>query len=253
MLIAPAILNMKKKDWYENWFCSPYYRLLYCDRNEQEAEHFVETLVAHLQPAHGSRMLDIACGTGRYANQLAELGHHVTGIDLSYASILRAKEQDNDNLHFYVHDMRMPFYINYFDYAFNFFTSFGYFASDRDNVMAAKAFAKGLKPGGQLVVDYLNAPYVLDNMKAEDTVERGNITFHIQKRLSGKHIIKDIRFKDEHGGDRHFAERVAAFTKDDFISIFEQAGMKLEETYGDYSLGDYTPASSKRLIMIFKK
>lgn len=244
---------MKKKDWYENWFSSQWYKILYRDRDELEAEEFVETLVGHLQPLPGSRMLDIACGEGRFARQLAAHGFDVTGIDISYSAIGKALKQEHDRLHFHVHDMRFPFYINYFDYAFNFFTSFGYFASDRDHVMAAKAFAAALKKDGLLVIDYLNAPYVLDNLVPQETVVREGIVFDITRRVEGKHIVKDIRFNDREGQPVHYAERVAAFTLSDFLQIFKKAGLSLSGTYGDYQLNNYDPVESQRLIMMFKK
>src|SRR6478672_4804570 len=141
---------MQEPHWFESWFGSPYYRILYQHRDELEAEAFVDHLMDYLQPLPGSRMVDIACGEGRFSIELAERGYDVTGIDLSHQSIEHAKAHENDNLHFYVHDMRMPFYINYFDYAFNFFTSFGYFAHARDHQLAAKSFAAGLKKNGLL-------------------------------------------------------------------------------------------------------
>lgn len=244
---------MKKKDWYENWFSSRYYGILYQDRDLKEAERFVETLIEHLQPATDSKMLDIACGTGRHALQLAEHGFDVNGIDLSYQSIRQAKKLEQDNLHFHVHDMRFPFYINYFHYAFNFFTSFGYFAKERDHIMAAKSFASGLRKGGTLVVDYLNAPYVISNLVAKEEVTKSGITFNINKSVVDKHIIKDIRFTDENGTEQHYAERVAAFTLQDFLNIFQQANLTLADTFGDYNLNAYNPDTSKRLIMLFKK
>jgi len=158
LLLADIILQM---DWFENWFGSPYYSILYQNRDELEAQEFVESLLDYLQPPAGSTMLDIACGEGRYAHQLAGHGYRVTGIDLSECSIAVAKQSETDNLEFFVHDMRLPFITNYFDYAFNFFTSFGYFSHDRDNELAAKAFAGALRPGGILVIDYLNRDYVI--------------------------------------------------------------------------------------------
>ena len=244
---------MKKKDWYENWFSSAYYKILYQDRDELEAEEFVHTLINHLQPLPGSKMLDIACGEGRFAIQLEEKGYDVTGIDLSEESITKAKAQENEHLHFYVHDMRFPFYINYFDYAFNFFTSFGYFGKERDHVMAAKSFAKALKKDGLLVIDYMNATKIVNELIPEATVVRGDYTFHISKRVEDGHIIKDIRFKDKEGNDQHFAERVATFGLSDFISMFKKAGMTLSGTYGDYMMREYNPIDSPRLIMIFRK
>lgn len=244
---------MEKMDWFESWFGSPYYKILYQNRDEMEAQEFIENLLVHLNPFPGSSMVDIACGEGRFAIQLAEHGYDVTGIDLSHLSIEKAKAQEADNLHFYVHDMRFPFYINYFDYAFNFFTSFGYFKHDRDHLMAAKSFAACLKKNGLLVIDYLNRDYVIDNLVPEETVHRGSYTFNITRRLERNHILKDIRFIDSEGKERLYTESVAAFSLADFIEIFKKAGMKVVGTFGDYHLNTYHPLESPRMIMIFKK
>jgi len=248
-----AVVYMKKKDWYENWFSSAYYSILYCDRDEVEAEQFVETLINRLHPMPGSRMLDIACGEGRHSMQLAAHGYDVTGIDLSFQSIRKAKTQENKQLHFMVHDMRFPFYINYFNYAFNFFTSFGYFSNRRDHVMAAKSFAAALKKEGLLVIDYLNANYAIEHLVPEEQVIKGEYVFDIKRSVIDKHIIKDIIVTDKEGQRQHYAERVAAFTLSDFLEIFKKADMSLVGTYGDYDMNTYDPVNSKRLIMIFKK
>ena len=115
---------MNQSAWYQDWFNSPYYHLLYQHRDEQEAAEFIDRLMGYLHPREGSRMLDVACGKGRHAVQLARYGFEVTGIDLSEESIAFAKKTETPNLQFFRHDMRQPFYINYFHYAFNFFTSF---------------------------------------------------------------------------------------------------------------------------------
>jgi len=147
----------------------------------------------------------------------------------------------------------MPFYINYFDYAFNFFTSFGYFAHDRDHLLAAKSFAGALKKGGTLVLDYLNKDFVLKGLVAEDVIKRGSYTFYIKRRLERNHIIKDIEFYDADHKLRKYTESVAAFSLDDFTAIFEKAGLTLKETFGDYELSPYKHNDSPRLVMIFKK
>ena len=93
----------------------------------QKLLHLLISSSDHLQPGPVTAMLDVACGKGRHSRFLAEKGYDVTGIDLSEYSIGEALKYEAENLHFYRHDMRLPFWINYFDYAFNFFTSFGYF------------------------------------------------------------------------------------------------------------------------------
>lgn len=237
----------------EDWFGSPYYKILYQDRDESEAGTFIESLLNYLQPEYACKVLDIACGDGRHAIQLEGHGFDVTGIDISHASIERAKASENDNLHFFVQDMRFPFYINYFDFAFNFFTSFGYFRHQRDHLLAAKSFSASLVKGGQLVVDYLNSEYIVKNLVSEAVVHRGSYQFNLTRKLEHQHIVKDIYFKDADNKERHFTETVAAFSKQDFEDMFRLAGMTLTQTFGDYDLNEYTPANSPRMIMIFKK
>ena len=240
-------------DWYENWFGSKFYKILYQNRDELEAQEFVENLLGYLQPRPGSTMLDIACGEGRFARQLAENGFDVTGIDISNSSIETALASESATLHFLVQDMRLPFYINYFDYAFNFFTSFGYFTQERDHALAARSFAAGLKENGILVVDYLNSGQVIANFVPEEVIPRDKYTFHIKRRLERKHIVKEISVMEGQEWQRLFTERVAAFSLADFIKMFKSAGLLLINTFGDYQLGPYHPVDSPRLIMIFKK
>ena len=73
---------MAAKEWYKDWFNSEYYHKLYFDRDEQEAEGFIERLLQHLNPSPGSRMLDVACGKGRHSRFLSAHGFDVTGIDI---------------------------------------------------------------------------------------------------------------------------------------------------------------------------
>ncbi len=55
------------KQWFKDWFNSPYYHLLYSNRDEREAAAFIDKLVDYLRPAPGALMLDVACGRGRHA------------------------------------------------------------------------------------------------------------------------------------------------------------------------------------------
>lgn len=243
----------EKKEWFENWFDSRFYPMLYDNRDVEEASLFVASLVERLCPPAGSRIVDIACGEGRFAGQLERLGYEVTGIDLSEQRIEKAKELETGKLHFYVHDMRFPFYINYFDFAFNFFTSFGYFDTARDNHMAAHAFAAALKKGGTLVVDYFNEQYVEDRLVPAETISKNGVTFTIRRFIDQGKIVKEIDLVDEAGLMHHFQERVSAFKLEDFRRLFQTEGLMLEEHFGDYELNPFDEARSPRLIMIFRK
>ena len=83
------------ENWYASWFKTPFYHILYKDRNDQEARFFMDGLTSFLNLPSGSEILDLACGKGRHARYLNELGFDVTGVDLSPESI--AYETDVEN------------------------------------------------------------------------------------------------------------------------------------------------------------
>lgn len=237
-------------DWFASWFDSPEYHLLYNHRNVEEAFPFIRALVNHLDLEQNSKLLDIACGKGRHAMALADLGHEVIGIDLSPNSIEEANKLSNDSLAFFVHDMREVFRENEFDVSFNFFTSFGYFQNEEDNRSAAGAFASTLKKDGRLVIDYVNKAHALNNIKAKGKtyVEKEGTRFDLDYRFEDGRYKKLISVKGN-----QFEESVQAFTLEDFKNFFEAVGLKLDEVFGDYELGDYKEEESPRMIMIFSK
>ena len=123
----------KKTKWFEEWFDSPYYHVLYKDRDEKEAKDFILNLIHYLKPKQGSFFIDVACGKGRHSLFLNNLGYRVDGFDLSPNSIDAAKINESESLHFYINDIRKPLNVNKYDYAFNLFTSFGYFDDESDD------------------------------------------------------------------------------------------------------------------------
>ncbi|HJV18331.1 MAG TPA: methyltransferase domain-containing protein [Sediminibacterium sp.] len=246
---------MPDKAWYKDWFNSPYYHLLYQHRDEEEAGRFIETLIGYLNPPKGSLMLDVACGKGRHSIALAEMGFDVTGIDLSGASISEARLQETEHLHFYQHDMRNPFWINYFQYAFNFFTSFGYFRTRREHDNTIRTIAQSLRKGGLFVIDYLNVHYAEQHEERSFTTTIDQVTFHISKWQDEAHFYKQIQITDQdHTTPRHlYTERVAKFSLGDFNDMLAYQDMQIEDVFGDYQLGHYDIKTSPRLIIRAKK
>jgi cyclopropane fatty-acyl-phospholipid synthase-like methyltransferase len=240
---------MQDKNWFINWFNSPYYHVLYKDRNEQEAEHFIDNLVSFLKPAPSSKTLDLACGKGRHAIYLNKKGLDVTGVDLSEESIRHARQFENETLSFYVHDMRRTLIINGYDFVFNLFTSFGYFEKDSDNKATLKAATGALKMSGTLVLDFMNVNKSMQNLRPEETKIVNGITFQIKRIVEKNFIVKDIHFTDQ-GKDYHFQERVRALTLDDFKNYFTDCGLSIKYLFGDYQLNTFDPEKSDRLILI---
>ncbi len=242
------------KQWFKDWFNSPYYYQLYSNRNDQEAASFIDKLLAYLRPAPGAPVLDAACGRGRHAKYLADKGFVVTGIDLSIESINAARKLENDHLHFFQHDMRLPFRINYFDVVFNFFTSFGYFDTQRDNDNALRTFKNALKPGCRLVLDYLNSSYVAAHLVPSEVKEVDEVVFDIKRALLQGCFLKQINILDKGKMLRtSFTESVRAFTLADFEAMFARQGLRLVDIFGDYHFNGYDELQSPRMIMIAEK
>lgn len=246
---------MPEKAWYKDWFNSHYYHLLYQYRDENEALAFISTLINYLNPAPGSTMVDVACGKGRHSKALADMGFDVTGIDLSKASIEEAGKVADEHLHFYQHDMRLPFWINYFDYAFNFFTSFGYFRTRREHDNAIRTIAQSLKSNGIFVIDYLNVHYSEERLEKSFRTSIEGVTFHITKWQDEEHFFKQIQVTDgDEVAPKHlYTERVAKFSLGDFTEMLAYQDMQVQEVFGDYRLGRYDVKKSPRMIIVAKK
>ena len=242
-----------KKEWFGEWFDSPYYHVLYKNRDENEAKEVIDRLFAHFDFKLTDCIMDLACGRGRHAVYMNEKGLNVTGVDLSMNNIISAKQFENDRLRFYQHDMREVFEENAFDYIFNLFTSFGYFNTEEEHAKAVRAMAKSLKTGGRLIIDFLN-PYVVAHhlVKAEEKNIDG-IHFRITKEMDDEgFIIKNIDFED-HGIGYHFHEKVRAISKNEFLNYFAMAGLELIGVYGDYDLSKFEERTSERMIFITQR
>jgi SAM-dependent methyltransferase len=237
--------------WFESWFDTPWYHLLYRHRDEREAFAFIDRLVGWLSPEGQERVLDLACGRGRHARRLAEHGLDVTGIDLSRANIRAARAYEAPGLAFFEHDMRRPFRSNYFDWTLNLFTSFGYFERESDNLRTLDAVCRGLRPNGRFVLDFLNVDWVLEHLVPEETRTVDDLTFHIRRFLRDGRIVKEIRFEAE-GVKRTYEEQVQALTREDFERYFESVGLRLEARFGNYALEPAAP-DQPRLILVARK
>jgi SAM-dependent methyltransferase len=180
------------------------------------------------------------------------LGYNVVGTDLSEKSIAEASKFSNNNLDFFVHDMRTPFRINYFNAVFNLFTSIGYFDNESDNFKVFENVYHALKPDGVFVIDYLNAKKVSNCLVLKDVVKREDVEFKITKRIENNRVIKRIEFETE-AKLNFFEEKVFLYQLDSFLKFADKCGFKLVETFGDYSLQQFNETDSDRLIMIFKK
>ncbi|MBK9328099.1 MAG: class I SAM-dependent methyltransferase [Sphingobacteriales bacterium] len=245
-------MTTDKIEWFELWFDSPFYHILYKNRNQEEAHHFIDAVLKHLNIEYGS-ILDLACGKGRHAYYLAQKGFDVVGLDLSKESIRYANTMYQlDNLEFYVHDMRLPFRINYFDYIFNFFTSLGYFNDLKENEMVFESMHSGLKDNGHILIDFMNTEKIIKNLVLRENKQIDGYHFYIRRDMVNGKIIKHIQIEKEEKMWM-YREEVQALMQHHFHTFLNNTGFTLVREFGDYHLNPFNPKTSDRYILLAKK
>lgn len=103
----------------------------------------------------GDRVLDVPCGNGRLANELAARGFAATGVDINSDILQDARREAGARglaSEFQKRDMRDLPWANHFDGAFCFGNSFSYF-NDEQNLQFLKAVLSALKPGGRFALE----------------------------------------------------------------------------------------------------
>jgi cyclopropane fatty-acyl-phospholipid synthase-like methyltransferase len=248
-------------DWFEEWFDSPFYEILYADRDEEEAALLVDFLEGYLSLQEGDKILDLGCGRGRHAIQLYknaaeiyESGYQVTGVDLSERAITTAREQAKaegfENIRFEVRDMRNPL-PEKFDAILNLFTTFGYFESDEENASVLASVRQMLVPKGFFVIDYLNAVKVRNQLKPSDEGRLESINYRIHRYIENDSVCKDITFSgDDIEGTRHYSERVKLYDLKWFQKTMSANNLVIDNVFGDYRGGEFDPEKSDRLLII---
>jgi len=254
MKISTEQIFSGNSPWFKSWFDSSFYHQLYANRDEKEAATFIKELLITLKPGSNSTMLDLGCGAGRHARQLASQGHRVTGVDLSSSSIRDAKKCETPNLRFYRQDMRDPFGINQFDYVFSFFTSFGYFKDLAENHKVITNISDSLKSNGILVMDYINTPWSEERVVPYEEKEVDGVVYYLTRWTDDRNFYKKIVIDTKRPeGLLEFTEQVTKFSLIDFEDMFRCHGLLLQEVYGDYKLNKYDEKKSSRLILTAKK
>ena len=233
-----------------NWFDTPYYKLLYKNRNENEARLFIDNILKKINIEPNSKILDLACGTGRHSIYLSKKGFNVIGIDKSKKNILTAKENENKKLIFFQQEMTKDINMQ-FNAIFNFFTSFGY-VDHKYNYDTIENISKNLKKGGLFIIDFLNQKIVRKNIVEYEEKNIENINFNIHRYIENNYIIKEISFK--HNKTKYnFKEKVMLLDLEDFENYFNKNNLKIIDIYGNYKLSSFDINKSPRLILISKK
>ncbi|HUS68008.1 MAG TPA: class I SAM-dependent methyltransferase, partial [Kofleriaceae bacterium] len=153
------------KPWFEEIFDEDYLRtlpFLTPQATQLEAQFVMDSLAV----APGTQVLDVGCGYGRHAMELAARGYHVVGLDSSLPLLLRGADEAQRRgltINFVHGDMRDMAFDAQFDGAYCLFSTFGYF-DDETNKKTAANICRALKPGARCVFELLNRDYMIGDL-----------------------------------------------------------------------------------------
>ena len=230
--------------WYQEWFGEEYLEL-YAHRDENEARQ----QVAFFQQQAGAiagPVLDLACGMGRHMQELQILGYRPVGCDLSY-TLLRTGMREYGAMPVARADMRhLPFCDNVFAALVNFFTSFGYFESQDENLQVVREMSRVLDTGAPFLFDYLNVHRELDKLVQGETLDTPMGPVKIERWFDSAERSFNKRIQI---GEKRYLERVRGYDLAEVSSMFSSCQLVIRAAFGDFD-GSPFERTSPRLILV---
>ncbi|MEO8034470.1 MAG: class I SAM-dependent methyltransferase [Acidobacteriota bacterium] len=233
--------------WYQEWFGEEYLEL-YSHRDENEARQQVAFFRLQCGQIDGP-VLDLACGMGRHIQELLTLGYHTVGCDLSY-TMLRTGMKEYGAMAVTRADMRtLPFCSGALAGLVNFFTSFGYFAEEDENLEVVREMSRVLKSGAPFLFDYLNVHRELDQLVHRESRDTPSGPVQIERWFdrSDRSFNKRITI-----GHKRYLERVRGYDLDEISTMFAASELKIRAAFGDFDSTPFT-RTSPRLILVGNK
>ena len=260
---------MTIKDWWKAAFETGTYPLIEATR-EPEWRYRTKAETGFLRRAlglrRGSRVLDLACGTGRHSIELARAGCGVAGVDISPAYLAEARRdarRRKARVEWLRRDMRALAFNGEFDAAVNLFTSFGYFPKAADDLRVLRGVRRALKPGGLFALEIINGAFVWDRMECclrkgwpvthWGQVSDGVLTLEDPHLLRRQHAMRTHWIFFHNGKRREMESFIRMYTKASLTRLMERAGLKVVRVLGGLDGAPFNPLRSRRMLLIARR
>lgn len=251
-----------KKQWWMEIFNDGYVKAL-----PESPKKYIKKQCDFIETSFGlkkgSRILDLGCGVGHHAIELARRGYKVVGLDYSEAMLARAKENQSDawddgflgTVQFLVGDMREHEDGEGFDGILLWGTTFGYFDEESNRKFLEKIH-RNLKPGGVLMIDVVNRDHLLlqqPNMiwfEGEGCVvmEESNYNYITSKLSVKRNMMLDT------GQQKDVSYNIRLYSFHELGLLLHQIGFRVAEVSGDEATpGVYFGVHSRRMLILCEK
>jgi SAM-dependent methyltransferase len=245
------------KPWFEEIFDEDYLRtlpFLTPQATQTESQFVMESLGV----APGSQILDVGCGYGRHAMELAARGYHVVGLDSSLPLLLRGADEAQRRgltINFVHGDMRDLAFESQFDGAYCLFSTFGYF-DDETNKKAAANICRALKPGARCVFEVLNRDYVVADLplrvwwEGDGCVVLEEVDFnYFSSRIQSS---RSVVFDDGRQLEQEISIR--SFCLHELGKLLHSVGFRVVEVSGSMSTkGRFFGAHSRDIVVVAER
>ena len=241
-------------EWWKTLFNSPIYFELYAAEDTKKAVEQVRDVLHLLGLRPPARVLDVPCGYGRHAIELARRGFTVTGVDASEVQLGRAREQAaaaGVTVDFREQDARRLEFEGAFDLAINMFLSFGYFETDAEHLAMLSGIARALRPGGRFLIQLWNREYEIRYFD-QYQVDRSGDVMEVEEwefdHLGGRLNWKNTAFFPD-GRRESWWHSIRAYTVVEMRELLERAGLKVDAVYGGLGGEPYSIESEESVFV----
>lgn len=220
---------------------------------EQEVRFIIDVL--NLPP--GSRILDLYCGYGRHAIELAKQGYQMVGFDSTESFLDIAQKNarsDNVNIQFTLGDMRKMNYSSEFAAVINMFAAFGYFTDDENAAIVSKV-AHALQPKGKFLIDLLNREWMINN-----TINRywrhpngEYVLVYKVDLVKGICLMKRTLINQIDGTKKEYEFSLRAYSLQELEAILAAAGMNIINVFGGFDQSPYNENAPRMIILAEKQ
>jgi SAM-dependent methyltransferase len=253
----PSRKRALKKPWWEDLFGEDFSRAV-PRLSDKQVRREVDFIEESLGVAKGGVVLDLGCGSGSHAVELATRGYGVVGYDLSVYQLALAADvaqEREQKINFLQGDMREMAFDETFDGIYCWNTTFGYFEEDKNVAVAERVF-KALKPGGMFLVDVANRDYAAQYSPSQLWYEGDSCVCMDDMSLdfitSRLRVKRSLIFDD--GRSRECTYSVRLYSLHELGKILHDAGFRVTEASGHTATpGVFFGEISPRLLVLAQR
>jgi SAM-dependent methyltransferase len=260
--------------WHENLeFWESFREYLFPPEKVEEASEQVEKLLALLDLEPGAGVLDVPCGVGRHAVELAERGFRVTGVDAtsSYFDAARERAENAEGasvgakstsgetktaggeVEFVEADMREFRRSEAFDAVLNLYTSFGYFEDREDDERTARNFYESLAPDGALVMSLTSKEVLPGKFEKRTWGEQDGAYVLEEHEVTDDWSWMENRWVVVDDGDAtEFTVSHRLYSAFELSELLKRVGFSDVTAYGDLEGAKYDQ-NAEKLVVVARK